>query len=245
MKKMDLKLTLLFFGLPGLQIYLSYMFLLPNFLESGMSMFWGIFICTWVGIIIMTGMVLYLWKQSEVEFKKYFWFNKLSKKQWGLVGVGIFVVQVGEALTGATRTFLSKVSYFQAPDFFPELFKPNYEIKLPLESFLGENLSGNYMILVLWSIWLIVNIACEELLWRGYALPRMEKHFGRWAWLVNGIFWNIGIHYFMRWSFIAMLPVSLIVPYLCQKTKSMWPGIVIHGIGNALVFAILIPSIIK
>ena len=31
--------------------------------------------------------------------------------------------------------------------------------------------------------WLIVNIGCEEILWRGYALPLREKVFGKYAWI--------------------------------------------------------------
>jgi len=100
------------------------------------------------------------------------------------------LVLIGEEVLTSTRVFLSQYMFFQAPDFYPDLFKPNYEIKLPLTSFLGVGLPGNGTMLWLWLIWLTVNIGCEELLWRGYALPRMGKTFGKWAWLVNGLLWN-------------------------------------------------------
>lgn len=43
---------------------------------------------------------------------------------------------------------------------------------------------------------------------------------------------------------MTLLPVTLMVPYLSQKLDSTWPGIIIHGTGNLLVFIILIPAII-
>jgi membrane protease YdiL (CAAX protease family) len=48
----------------------------------------------------------------------------------------------------------------------------------------------------------------------------------------------------MRWNFIVLMPISLISPYLVQKYKNTWIGVIIHGTGNLLVFVILIPGII-
>jgi hypothetical protein len=38
------------------------------------------------------------------------------------------------------------------------------------------------------------------------------------------------------------LPVTLIVPYLSQRYKSLWPGVMIHGLGNMLLLVLMIPS---
>lgn len=157
--------------------------------------------------------------------------------------LAFIVVQVGELALAPTREFLGSLPYMGAPESYPSMFKPDYTVNLPLRSFMGMSVKGNYTIPFFWAFWIIVNIGGEELLWRGYALPRMEKHFGKWAWLVNGLLWNLVVHSFMPWTWITLLPISLIVPFMCQRTRSIMPGIIIHGLGNLLVYAILIPSI--
>jgi membrane protease YdiL (CAAX protease family) len=72
----------------------------------------------------------------------------------------------------------------------------------------------------------------------------MEPTFGRWAWLVNGLCWAVIFHAFMRWNLLAILPSSLLIPYLCQRTGSIWPGVFLHGIGNLLVFGLLLPTLL-
>jgi membrane protease YdiL (CAAX protease family) len=88
-----------------------------------------------------------------------------------------------------------------------------------------------------------VNIGGEEILWRGYALPLQEQAFGKHAWIVNGLCWNLLIHAFMWWNYIVLMPISLAIPYLVQRYRNTWLGIYIHGFGNLLVLAVLIPSI--
>ena len=42
---------------------------------------------------------------------------------------------------------------------------------------------------------------------------------------------------------LVLLPISLLLPYLAWRTRSWGAGIVLHGLGNVLLFAILIPSV--
>ncbi|MFY0665219.1 MAG: CPBP family intramembrane metalloprotease, partial [Natronospirillum sp.] len=154
----------------------------------------------------------------------------------------LLAVLVIEASLDFTRDLLVKLPGFQVPSHYPDLFRVDTEFTIPMEKFLGMSLSGNVFPLVFFGIWLFTNIFCEEVLWRGYALPRMEKVFGKWAWVINGILWNVAIHFFFRWSFIVLIPISMVVPYLCQRYKSMIPGVIIHGGGNLLIYALLIPS---
>ncbi|MEL7568593.1 MAG: CPBP family intramembrane glutamic endopeptidase [Dehalobacterium sp.] len=241
---MDLKKAVLFFGLPGMSIFLMFTWVYELLLKLGFTIYWATFICLWGPLLVMLGIVFIRYHVSRADFKEYFLVNKLSRKQILVVLGAFIIVQVLESLLVFTRPILASLSGFHVPSYFPDLFRAEMEFKIPLESFLGMQLSGNIFPVYFWLLWLITNIGCEEILWRGYALPRMEKYFGKRAWLVNGLLWNICIHFFMRWSFIALLPVTLIVPYLSQKYKSMWPGVIIHGLGNMLIFAVMIPSIV-
>lgn len=190
----------------------------------------------------MLSIVLIKYKKSDCKVADYFWINKLNKKELLIVFTAFIIVQIAEGLLGFTRPILASLPGFQIPVYFPDLFQANMKFEIPMQSLLGIQLKGNEFAFFFFSICLITNIFCEEVLWRGYALPRMELFFGKWAWLINGLLWNISIHFFFRFSFITLLPISFIVPYLSQKYKSIWPSVIIHGIGNSLLFVLIIPS---
>lgn len=87
---------------------------------------------------------------------------------------------------------------------------------------------------------LAVNILGEELWWRGFILPRQELVHGRWTWLAHGVLWAL-FHSFKWWVVPAMLVTCLIIPFVAQRTKSTWPGLLIHfGInGTGLLLSAL------
>lgn len=235
-------MILLIFIIPGILITLSMQYLLPLLVEY-MPMFWAVVICLWGPLILTLIYVLFLWKKSKQPLHEFFRIGKLTKKLL-FISLGAFIlIQVLELALATTRIPLTQIPMFQPPEVFPEVFSPYFEPSIPLITFMDIELKGNYSMLLLWAFWLVLNIGVEEFLWRGYALPRMEKVYGKYAWLINGLLWNILIHFFMRWSFISLLPISLLLPYIAQKSKSIWPGIIIHGVGNALLYVILVPSI--
>lgn len=244
MSKMNIPKTLLFFGIPGVIIFYFFNYSLPLFLEDGMSLHWAVYISIWLPICLLSIFVIFIWKRSNKSLNDYFWVSRLSVKKLLLVFAIFICVQIAEGLLSFTRPALASLPFFNVPDHYPDFFKADFEFKLPFMVFMGLPVKGNYFFIFYWFLWLIPNILGEEFLWRAYALPRMEKYFGRWAWLINGLLWNISIHYYMRWSFITLLPTSLMVPYFSQKYKSWIPGIIIHGLGNVIFFIIIIVSVI-
>lgn len=67
-----------------------------------------------------------------------------------------------------------------------------------------------------------------------------------WLWVIGGfVLVQVAelILAFMPWGYFTLLPVSLILPYLVQRHGSTWIGIIIHGLGNLLVLAVIIPGI--
>lgn len=245
MKEMNMKNSALFFGVPGTSIFIMFNWVYKELIGRNLPIHWVTYLCLWGPILVMAGIIFTRFFMSGLKFKDYFRIGKLNNKQIVIV-IGLFlVVQILESLLSFSRPLLASLPGLQVPSYYPDLFRIDMELKIPLDTFLSMRLKGNAFPIFFWLLWLITNIGGEELLWRGYALPRMEKYFGKWAWLVNGLLWNIFIHFFMRWSFVTLLPVTLTVPYLCQKYKSIWPGVLIHGLGNLLLFAILIPSVIN
>lgn len=241
---MNLQKTILFFGIPGLVIFYLFNYSIPVMLNDGLPLHWAVYISIWGPVTVLAMIVLTVWKRSKKIFSEYFWISNISWKKTVIVIAVFIIVQVAEGLLSFSRPLMARLPLFNVPDHFPNFFKADFEFKLPLTEFMRQSVKGNYFLVVYWFLWLIPNIIGEEFLWRAYALPRMEKHFGKWAWLVNGLLWNISIHFFMRWSFIALLPTSLMVPYFSQKYKSWIPGIIIHGFGNIIFFVIIIISVL-
>lgn len=98
---------------------------------------------------------------------------------------------------------------------------------------------GRWDLFVVYFVVLIFNHVGEELWWRGYVLPRQEAAFGRWAWLIHGLMWNL-FHVFKWWELVSLLPVTLIISYAAYRFKNNWPGFIAHYLANAFgIFLVL------
>jgi len=98
---------------------------------------------------------------------------------------------------------------------------------------------GRYWILGAWLPFFVLNIVGEEFVWRGVALPRQEVAFGGRAWLVNGILWLL-FHAAFPWQvLLTLVPITLILPYVVQRRRSTWAGLVIHTGFGAMGFLVL------
>lgn len=242
---MNLTQSILFFGLPGFAILVALYVIVPIAASLGIPLIVSWSVGLWMPIILLLGwVILRSRKNSEsFQFRKRFRLNKLRRGDWIAIAIAFASVQMAEILLSGTGASLSEVFFLSPPDIIPELFDPKLDIKAGFATFFAVPVKGNWWLVGFWLGWLVVNIGAEELLWRGYALPLQERVFGKYAWLVNGLCWNLLIHAFMRWNFLTLMPISLVIPYLVQRRRNTWIGICIHGLGNMLVLLILIPSI--
>ena len=83
----------------------------------------------------------------------------------------------------------------------------------------------------------------EEIVWRGYVLPGQEVQFGRYAWLINGLLWNLPFHLYTIHNVISDMPLFFILPFLVQLQKNTWLGIAIHAFLVSLALIILVPGL--
>ncbi len=99
--------------------------------------------------------------------------------------------------------------------------------------------AGRYWFLLVWLPYWILNILGEEILWRGVMLPRQEISFGNKTWLIHGFGWGI-FHVAFGWQLlITLVPILFILPFVVQKTKNTWSGVIIHaGINGPSFIAI-------
>jgi membrane protease YdiL (CAAX protease family) len=113
----------------------------------------------------------------------------------------------------------------------------------PSPWFLLHSPGQHAWILAAWIPLFISNILGEELCWRGYVLPRQEARFGRAAWLINGILWCL-FHWSFGWSIMVMLlPITLLLPWIVQRRRNTWVGIIIHAVFNAAGFIIAVSGV--
>jgi membrane protease YdiL (CAAX protease family) len=109
-----------------------------------------------------------------------------------------------------------------------------------LDSHAGQSfLSGNWawfgLIVVLG---LFNTVLGEELLFRGFLLPRMKDAFGRGDWLANGVLFA-AYHVHTPWVVLSPLADSLVLAYPTKRYRSALIGIAVHS-AQSVVIAILV-----
>jgi membrane protease YdiL (CAAX protease family) len=82
----------------------------------------------------------------------------------------------------------------------------------------------------------------EELLFRGFLLPRMNGAFGRGDWVANGLLFT-GYHLHVPWGMPATLVDMFIIAYPTKRYRSAWIGIAVHS-AQSVVLAILVLTLV-
>jgi CAAX protease family protein len=82
----------------------------------------------------------------------------------------------------------------------------------------------------------------EELLFRGYLLPRMNGAFGRGDWVVNGLLFTV-YHLHVPWVMPGTLIESFLLAYPTKRYRSAWIGIAVHS-AQSVFFALLILTLV-
>jgi membrane protease YdiL (CAAX protease family) len=181
---------------------------------------------SWPDFIALTASWLALWKERTS-----------AARTFAVILAAIFV----KRSLGLLQPTLESVRFFDPSGFYREFFS-----HFGPDDFMGAPLRGAWWILVYYAIVMLVsNIGGEELWWRGYVLPRQELAFGEMAWVVHGILWS-AFHLFMQptlWDTVRMAITGVALSFVAQRTKSTWPGIVGHSVGNLPFFLSLIHGV--
>jgi membrane protease YdiL (CAAX protease family) len=82
----------------------------------------------------------------------------------------------------------------------------------------------------------------EELLFRGFLLPRMNGAFGRGDWIANGVLFT-GYHLHVPWGMPAILLDMFLLAYPSKRYRSAWIGIAVHS-AQSVVVALLIFTLV-
>jgi uncharacterized protein len=94
---------------------------------------------------------------------------------------------------------------------------------------------GWYGLLIV--LFLFNTVLGEELLFRGFLLPRMNDTFGRRDWLANGLLFA-AYHLHVPWVIPATLLDTFILAYPTKRYRSAWMGIIVHA-SQSVFFAVI------
>jgi len=84
----------------------------------------------------------------------------------------------------------------------------------------------------------------EELLFRGYLLPRINGVFGRKDWLANGVLFA-AYHVHIPWAMPATLLDTFIISYPSKRYRSALVGIVVHSAQSVVLFGLVLALVLK
>ena len=83
----------------------------------------------------------------------------------------------------------------------------------------------------------------EELLFRGFLLPRMNGAFGRGDWAANGVLFAV-YHLHMPWVIPTALLDTFILAYPTKRYRSAWIGIAVHSAQSVVITAMVLALVI-
>jgi membrane protease YdiL (CAAX protease family) len=170
--------------------------------------------------------------QTKTELISRLRLKRMSGRDWKFALGGLLLIFIGTGLIMG----ISKLLHLQFG--IPEIeTTPSF---MKFEPFRGNE----RFLLHAWLAMFFFNIFGEELLWRGYILPRQESSLGRSAWIFNALLWFVfhiafGIH-----LLILLIPILIILPWCVQKTGNTMVGVWIHGLMNGPMFVLVSLGII-
>jgi len=103
----------------------------------------------------------------------------------------------------------------------------------------GEQALAPRELLLAWSVFGLVSVLAQEVLWRGVYLPRQEQAFGSHAWVANTAGWTLFLLPLGGGLSLAALPVLIAVPYTAQRRQSSSVGAVVHAGAWATLVALV------
>jgi membrane protease YdiL (CAAX protease family) len=237
-KSLTLTGSAIIFGLPAVWFYLATRLITPWLTnKAGLhpSLSWFITGLTVFPLLFALALILARREgfRSITELKERLRLRKLSGLDWKYVALSCLAIFALMGLIMGISFMLNRWFGYPLLETTPPFLK-------------SVTLHGSQRLyLLVWLVMFFFNMYGEELLWRGYVLPRMEVGKGKVAWLINGSFWLVFHFCFGLQLIILLLPILFVLPYAVQKTGNTNVGIVIHTILNGPMFVLISLGIIS
>jgi membrane protease YdiL (CAAX protease family) len=194
----------------------------------------ALLICLTVGLVWQFVLVVVLVRREQGSLRwtvvrDALWLRRPRSPRTGRVGGRVWLVLV------------PLIALYALEGMLPEPPVPeSRDLNLFLESGVGQDfLSGAwgwYGLMV--ALWTFNTVLGEELLFRGFLLPRMNRAFGRGDWVANGVLFA-AYHLHLPWRMPATLIDTFLLAYPTKRYRSAWIGIAVHS-SQSVVFAVLV-----
>ena len=163
--------------------------------------------------------------------------GKVSKRLWWWIIPLLLITAFYEMELGGyvSRVWTSIFPFLAEP--------PGWALGSLLETpEVRSQMVGAWGVLVLFAVSAVFNTFLgEELLFRGLLLPRMEKVFGKWDWVANGILFGL-YHLHQPWGMLSL--GGLVFFALPSRLfRSSWFGIIAHS-GQSIFFLFLMLGLV-
>jgi membrane protease YdiL (CAAX protease family) len=225
---MSVPSALLHFGLPTMGLLVATRVGIPALMRAGLApmLAWygaglAVFVPLFVLALVRTQREV---GPSPIAMMRRLWLRRPSLADLAGAGAALFAVVVTSGLL-----FGGELLVCRAFGLSESLTQPPFLRGLDV----GRG-TGTPTFVVAWAFFLFFNIAGEELFWRGYILPRQEQTLGRRAWLVNGALWSLFHVPFGAPLWLLLSPLFLLGPWLVQRRRNVWMGILVHGAYNGI-----------
>lgn len=235
-KQLSIFKILLAFILPSSFAFIGFRFVLPLLVNNGYPkvLMWGIVASIMLLIFVIIGVCLNYFesKKLNISFFERLCIKKITLKQW-LFYLGIMIM--GLVLSLLAKPLIEpfmKITGLQIPDYMPFWLDPSIDpMKVDINVLSpGYPLKGNYIVLIVMTITLLLNILAEEIYFRAWLLPKMHS-LGKWSWIVNGSLFAL-YHTFQLWLFPVLLVGSITTAFVVYTSKSILPAFAFHIIAN-------------
>jgi membrane protease YdiL (CAAX protease family) len=164
--------------------------------------------------------------------------NRLTPIRWKVVLWGVGLGAFMFLLTAVFSPLLSRAipaGLLPLPAGIPDYLNPSKQQSLAhlKQQFVDQG------ILPLIPIVVALNIAAEELFWRGMIFPRQELRHGERTFIVHGLIWAFS-HLFQYWMLPSILIGSLALAWTVQRSHTTWASVLAHLVNNGLPFLLLL-----
>jgi membrane protease YdiL (CAAX protease family) len=99
-----------------------------------------------------------------------------------------------------------------------------------------------------WGIFVLValfnTVLGEELLFRGFLLPRMAGVFGKADWVMNGFLFGL-YHLHQPWDILGSIIVGGIFAFPSRRFRSAWFGIIAHSAQSVYLSLLILALVLK
>jgi len=143
---------------------------------------------------------------------------------------------VGSGLFSFLDTVIAKAGFSWLPGWYLRPFDPErvnaYSMNAWIATLVGYAIVNG-----------IAGPIVEELYFRGYLLPRMERY-GRWAPLINVILFSL-YHFWSPWQFLSRIAAVALFVYGVWWKRNVYLGMVIHSLLNLTSVAIVTAAVLN